>query len=248
MSDSMLPGPSRWLCAPAMLAALFLANCDATHQLQVISAGQTGCAPDDIEITDDEPGFNSRSWVAWCNSERYQCFGARNTISCKAAAKASPVAATDSAPPKRSAPVWVEHDLADCDVTADFPGEPKDESHEQQTKAGPVKVSSAMTELAHGAGELSVSCSAPFKKMVPVSVVLDGARDGMLKNIDATLREEHEIIGGREVLFDLHGEQGLAHLLWLNHRMVLATAVPLSAIGPRSARRFVNSVQLSEKH
>ena len=31
----------------------------------------------------------------------------------------------------------------------------------------------------------------------------------MLKNIDATLSEEHEIIGGREVLFDLHGEQGL---------------------------------------
>ena len=69
----------------------------------------------------------------------------------------------------------------------------------------------------------------------------------MLKNIDATLSEEHEIIGGREVLFDLHGEQGLAHLLWLNHRVVLATAMPLSAIGPASAKRFVNSVQLSAK-
>ena len=230
-----------------MLAALFLANCDATHQLQAISAGQTGCAPDDIEITDDEPGFNSRSWVAWCNSERYQCFGARNTISCKAAAKPSPVARSDSAPPKRSATVWVEHDVQDCDVTAEFPSEPKEESHEQQTKAGPIKISSAMTELDQGRGAFSVSCSVPLTRTAPVSVVLDGARDGMLKNIDATLREEHEIIGGREVLFERHGEQGLTHLLWLNHRMVLAIAMPLSAIGPRSARRFVNSVQLSEK-
>ena len=68
----------------------------------------------------------------------------------------------------------------------------------------------------------------------------------MLKSIDATFHDEHEIIGGREVLFDLHGEQGLAHILWLNHHIVLATAMPLSAIGSRSAKRFVNSVQLSE--
>ena len=91
--------PGGFAGAPC-LVALFLANCDATHQLQAISAGQTGCAPEDIQITDDEPGFNSRSWVAWCNSERYQCFGARNTINCKVAAKASPVAVTDSALPK----------------------------------------------------------------------------------------------------------------------------------------------------
>src|SRR3954469_22969353 len=86
MMFSSVPKPyrlSRWLRAAGLLGALTLANCDATHTLQVVSAAQTGCAPQDIEITDDEPGFNSRSWVAWCNSERYQCFGAGNTASCK---------------------------------------------------------------------------------------------------------------------------------------------------------------------
>jgi len=56
-----------------LAAALLLANCDVTHTLQVISAAQAGCSPQDIEITDDEAGFNSHSWVAWCNSDRYQC-------------------------------------------------------------------------------------------------------------------------------------------------------------------------------
>jgi hypothetical protein len=57
-----------------------------------------------------------------------------------------------------------------------------------------------------------------------------------------------DIIGGREVLFELNGEQGLARLLWVNDRVVLATAIPLSLIGAASAKRFVNSVQLSEEH
>lgn len=248
-----LPKQSRsslWLHGATIAAALLLANCDATHQLQVISAAQTGCAPQDIEITDDEPGFNSRSWVAWCGSERYQCFGARNNISCKAPAKPAPesLASTISAPPKHSGPTWVAHEIPDCGVTADFPGTPKDETSDLQTKAGPLKLSSAMFVLPDAKGETSVSCTPAFSKKVVVSAALDSARDGMLKNIGASLKAEHEIIGGREVLFDLHGEQGVAHLLWLNSRMVVATAMPLSAIGPKSAKRFVNSVQLTEEH
>jgi len=49
-------------------------------------------------------------------------------------------------------------------------------------------------------------------------------------------------------LFELGGEQGLAHLLWVNNRVVLATAMPLSTIGSASAKRFVSSVQLSDEH
>lgn len=110
-------------------AALLLAGCDAAHQLQAASAAQTGCAPEDIQITDDDPEFSSRSWVAWCNSERYQCFGTRNTISCKAAAEkpASPAAIAEAAPPKRTAPSWVGHGLPECGVSAEFPGAPKDQ-------------------------------------------------------------------------------------------------------------------------
>jgi len=87
---------------------------------------------------------------------------------------------------------------------------------------------------------------AQAKKLTAASA-LDGARDGMLKSIGATLGNERDIIGGREVLFDLNGEQGLAHPLWVNDRVVLATAMPLSVVGAASAKRFVNSVQLSEE-
>ena len=237
-----------WLHGVTIAAGLVLANCDATHTLQVVSAAQTGCAPDEIRITDDEPGFNSRSWVAWCNSERYQCFGAGNTASCKAPPP-KPADAPESAPPKRAAVAWVAHEVPECGVSADFPGEPTDEASEVKTKAGPLKMSSAVFELSGGKGEVSVSCSPVLikKGTVAISAMLDGARDGMLKNIGATLSEERDIIGGREILFDLHGERGLAHLLWINQRVVLATAMPLSAIGPKSAKRFVNSVQLSDE-
>jgi hypothetical protein len=239
-----------WLRGAAVAALVLLPNCDATHQLQVVSAAQTGCAPDDIEITDDEPGFNSRSWVAWCNSERFQCFGAGNTANCTTFRKpaADPAAKAGSMSPRHSGATWVTHQVPDCGVKADFPGSPKDEVSDLQTKAGLVKLSSAMFVLAEGKGETSVSCTPALSKKVTVSAVLDGARDGMLKNIGASLLEEHEIIGGREVLFDLEGEQGVARLLWLNNRVIVATAMPLSAIGPKSAKRFVSSVQLTEEH
>jgi hypothetical protein len=239
------------LKSAGLLAALTLANCDVTHTLQAVSAAQTGCAPQDIEITDDEAGFNSRSWVAWCNSERYQCFGAGNTATCKSLApKVEPRASaqTAEAPVRRVVPAWVDHELAACGVSAKFLGVPKDELHDVQTKVGLLKMTVATFELAGGKGALALSCSPEVrKKTTPVAGVLDGARDGMLQNIGAKLSDEREIIGGREVLFELGGEQGLAHLLWVNNRVVIATAMPLSTVGSVSAKRFVNSVQMSEE-
>jgi hypothetical protein len=107
----------------------------------------------------------------------------------------------------------------------------------------------ALAEIREGKGALVVSCSpAPTKKPALAGArALDDARDGMLKNIGAKLSSEREIIGGREVLFELDGEQGLAHLLWVNKRVVLASAMPLSVIGPATAKRFVNSVQMTDE-
>ena len=252
---SSVPTPcrlSRWLRAAGLVGALTLANCDATHTLQVASAAQTGCAPQDIEITGDEPGFNSRSWVAWCNSEQYQCFAAGNTASCKSMQpKAAPRASateTASVPAKRASVPWVNHELAACGVTAKFLGAPRDELREVPTKAGLLKMTVATFELRDGKGALTLSCSPAMLTKTAAASILDGARDGMLKNIGAKLSDEREIIGGREVLFELGGEQGLAHLLWVNNRVVLATAIPLSTIGSASAKRFVSSVQLSDEH
>jgi len=246
--------PSLWLHVAALAAALLLANCDVTHTLQVISAAQTGCSPQDIEITDDEAGFNSHSWVAWCNSDSYQCFGAGNNASCKLMAPkgprsvASEASEAASAPAKRPALAWTDHELAACGVMAHFLGTPNDEQRDVRTKGGSVKMTLASSELGGGKAALVVSCGPAQTKKITAVSALDGARDGMLKNIGATLSNERDIIGGREVLFELNGEQGLARLLWVNDRVVLATAIPLSLIGAASAKRFVNSVQLSEEH
>jgi hypothetical protein len=249
MSDAKASRPSPWFCGATMVAALFLANCDATQQLQAVSAGQTGCAPQDIEITDDEPGLGARSWVAWCNSERYQCSTAGNTANCSATSKASaqPMPAAPIEPPKRPAAKWVDYDFRACGVTAEFPRTPAEETRDIPTRIGPVKLTSATMELPEGRGAVSVSCGGFKNKKMVVALALNGARDGMLKSIGATLNHEREIIGGREIVFDRQGEQGLAHVLWLNDRVVLATAMPLSAVGRASAKRFVNSVQLSEE-
>lgn len=57
--------------------------------LRTISSGQTGCAPAEIEITDDDIGFNTRSWTATCGGKTYYCSGGAGvTASCKPASGA----------------------------------------------------------------------------------------------------------------------------------------------------------------
>jgi hypothetical protein len=233
--------------APTLFGlALPLAGCDATEQLQAISAGQTGCAPQDIRITDDDPGFNSRSWVAWCNNDRFQCFGTRGSISCRSALKEAPATTAGIPPAQAAAPSWVSHELKACGIVAEFPSIPSEKTRELQTQRGSTELDLAQAELADGKGEASIACSGVVKKKVSDSVTLDGARDGMLKSIGANLSKERDIIGGREVIFELGGEQGLAHLLLIHDRVVVATAMPLRAFGPSAAKRFVNSVELAE--
>ena len=237
--------PPRWLLLATLALAPALANCDATAQLQAVSAGQTGCSPADITITDDEPGLGARSWVASCNSETYQCSNGGNAVHCTAAhhTEPSPPPLPASAPPAPSK--WVQHDLKACGVTAQFPKAPKEEAGKTKTSAGFEKTWTATTELADDRGAFAVGCGEVMKKRVPADVVLDGARDGFLKNVGATLADERDILGGRELLFEVHGEQGLAHLWWVGNRVIVATALPLSGVGPAAAKRFVNSVELS---
>jgi hypothetical protein len=223
--------------------ALPLTGC-GTAALQALSAGQTGCAPEDIRITDDDPGFNTRSWVAWCKNERFQCSGMRGSMSCKAAPKEVPAATAAIPPTQVAAPAWVSHELKACGVVAQFPTAPTEQTQELHTPRGSTELNLAQAELAGGTGEASVACSGVVKKQASDTVLLDGARDGMLKKIGATLSRERDIIGGREVLFELEGEKGLAHLLLIRDRIVVATAMPLSAFGANAARRFVNSVEL----
>lgn len=53
------------------LCALLLTGCGA--QLRAASAGQIGCSPDEVVISDNHAGWGSRTWTATCRGEDYSC-------------------------------------------------------------------------------------------------------------------------------------------------------------------------------
>lgn len=43
--------------------------------LESVTSGQIGCAESDITISNDEQGWNSRTWTAECHGKTYYCSG-----------------------------------------------------------------------------------------------------------------------------------------------------------------------------
>lgn len=56
-----------------ILLAGTMATTGCAAQLQSISSGQVGCPPDEIQISEDKIGFNTRNWQAACRGRTYQC-------------------------------------------------------------------------------------------------------------------------------------------------------------------------------
>jgi hypothetical protein len=56
------------------LATLSLGGCVA--QMQQLSAGQVGCPPDEVQVSDDQMHFNSRTWQASCRGKSFFCTSA----------------------------------------------------------------------------------------------------------------------------------------------------------------------------
>jgi hypothetical protein len=68
-------------CAVATLlagAVLLVGGCGPN--LAAASAGQIGCPASDIKITDDNPGWGTRTWTATCAGRTYQCSYAQTGI------------------------------------------------------------------------------------------------------------------------------------------------------------------------
>lgn len=71
-----------------LVLASLIGGCGSSA-LRTVSSGQIGCAPSEVEITDDDVGWNTRSWTATCGGKRYYCSGGAGTsVSCKAAGEA----------------------------------------------------------------------------------------------------------------------------------------------------------------
>ncbi len=59
-----------------LMAASLTAGCVATtSQLQDVSSGRVGCAPDAIAVSARQVGVNTSSWTATCHGQRYYCSG-----------------------------------------------------------------------------------------------------------------------------------------------------------------------------
>ena len=54
-----------------LLATLSLGGCAA--QMQQLSAGQIGCPPDEVQISNDQTHFSSRTWEATCRGKSFMC-------------------------------------------------------------------------------------------------------------------------------------------------------------------------------
>jgi len=140
---------------------------------------------------------------------------------------------------------WSKYEFAECGVAVQYPSIAAKHVSAAQGTAG-VKVSTVEFELPGDRGELSVGCAPLAGKEKSSRAILDSARNGMLKNVDAKLVKETEIAGGREILFDASGNQGLAHIQLVGNRLVFAVAAPVSAVTADAANRFVSSIQSLE--
>lgn len=164
-------------------------------------------------------------------------FGSQLAPAQTGAARASDRPATGAAMKKE----WLRFELTDCGIRADFPTMPKATTQQQKVGKVSTTLTTAALEIA-GAGLLQVACSGSMKSTKPVNVVLDGSRTGMLKSVSGKLLKETDIVGGREVWFDVQGHLAVAHLLWVGDRIVMALVAPVNAFGGEASKRFLDSV------
>jgi len=57
-----------------LLGSLLLAaGVSGCFDKEAATSGQTGCSPGELEISDEDTGWNSETWTATCHGERYFC-------------------------------------------------------------------------------------------------------------------------------------------------------------------------------
>ncbi|MFZ5896858.1 MAG: hypothetical protein ACOY0T_37725 [Myxococcota bacterium] len=232
------------------LVALPLFGCAGS--LASVSAGHVGCAPSQIEISDEVMGFSSTSWTATCGERVYTCSGAQNQVACTplggeqpkpAAAPPAPSLAQSPAPARTH---WVKQAIEQCGVEAEFPGKPKVSAEETKTKSGAFMTYTA-TAAVENEWEVALTCARigalKSAKRPSGPKLLDAMRDSVVKSVAGELVSEREVIGGREIDFSVDGQISRARLLVLDDRVVTATVSPLSALTTARLAQFFRSVE-----
>ena len=229
------------------------AGCFGAEALSQVSAGYVGCGADEIEITNDEAGFNQRSWDASCRGRTYHCSAVSKAgMACtedRAASTSAKVAAAPSPSSLRASPPahsWVSFSAKDCGIAVLLPGKPEEERETVKTKIGPVNGYSATVDL--GKAAAFVGCTTLPKKALALDKSLDGTRDGALEEMGAEFESERDVeVGdfkGREVRFTVGGEQGKLRVLRQGHEIVTMGLVPSKSFSNTEARTFFETIDV----
>jgi hypothetical protein len=85
----------------ALPALLLVVGCVSTGVLQNLSAGQVGCSPDEVVVSQENTLGATASWYAQCRGHNYWCSAAGEksvTTSCKEEVLPPGQAGTDAGP------------------------------------------------------------------------------------------------------------------------------------------------------
>lgn len=241
----------KWIAL--FVASLPLFGCASS--LASVSAGHIGCAPSEVEISDEEIGFSSTSWTATCGERVYTCSGAQNQVACtplggeppKAAAAPAPAPTAAQSVAERAGTPWITQAIEQCGIQAEFPTKPKLGSEATKTKTSTyVTYSATASRGDESAMVLSCARIAGLKtsKHAIDGKLLDKVRDSVLKAVAGDLVSERDVIGGREIDFSVEGKTSRARLLVFDDRVVTATVSPVSAFGKTRTAQFLRSVEL----
>jgi hypothetical protein len=235
--------------------ALSLAGCFGEGALKQASSGSVGCPSDEIEITNDEAGFNLRSWDASCRGHLYHCSGvAHGGITCtedrstraeQAEAQAKAPQGVAPSAPAAPARTWTRFIASECGTSLLLPGTPAEARRVLKTKAGTVNIYDAHVEVDDAIA--GISCAAlPGTAPINVGNAFDGARDGLLKDASATLESEQDIDLGdapaRDVRFTAEGVKGRARIILRARELVVMELVPLDAFSSTEVKDYFASL------
>jgi hypothetical protein len=141
---------------------------------------------------------------------------------------------------------WNKVELRECGVTFEVPGTATRRASAPPATVAGFKIWVAGFDLPESKGDLSFTCMLVPATDKPARVILDGAKNGMLKNTGGKLVKETDVPGGREILFEVSGTPVVARALLIQKRLMNVIAAPANAIAPDVVSRFMGSVQVVE--
>jgi hypothetical protein len=157
--------------------------------------------------------------------------------------------------PASAQQAWLEYRPPGAGFRVEFPGTPKLDSTDLQSRAGPIHLSYATYQ--NGPDSTFVSTHTVYAAMPATAdpqTLLGGARNGAVKGINGKLREEKRLtVGGRPaLLFTIDGPDGTRVAVVLavangNNLYQAIAGMPAGQENSADVKRFLDSLALTPR-